>query len=96
MTYCSQDDIMLMVERGLEKMALTISEAIRILLVRRGNRSEASLARQLGQTPQNFNRKLKREHFTVEDIQAVADSLDVKLKISFEFNDTGEEFVFRG
>ena len=77
-------------------MNLSISEVIRILLVRRGNRSEASLARELGQTPQNFNKKLKREHFTIEDIEAVADALNMKLNISFTFKDTGEEFVFRG
>lgn len=70
------------------------SEAIRILLVKRGNQSEAALARQLEMTPQNFNRKLKREHFTIEDLQAVADALNLKLNISFTFNDTGEEFIF--
>lgn len=81
-------------QRGDTKMS--ISEAIRILLVRRGNRSEASLARQLEMTPQNFNRKLKREHFMVEDIQKVAEALDLKLKISFVFPETEEEFVFKG
>jgi len=75
---------------------MSISEAIRILLVRRGNQSEASLARRLEMTPQNFNRKLKRQHFTVEDIEKVAEALDLKLKISFEFTETGEEFVFKG
>jgi DNA-binding Xre family transcriptional regulator len=75
---------------------MTVSEAIRILLVRRGNQSEASLARKLGQTPQNFNRKLKREHFTVEDIEQVCEALNLTLKVSFVFNDTGEEFVFKG
>jgi DNA-binding Xre family transcriptional regulator len=77
------------------KMMLRISEAIRILLVRRGNRSESSLAKELGMTPQNFNRKLKREHFVIEDIEAVCKALDVTLKVSFVFNDTGEEFAFR-
>jgi len=74
---------------------MRISEAIRILLVRRGNKSEASLARDLGMTPQNFSRKLKREHFVLEDIEAVCKALDVTLKVGFVFNDTGEEFVFR-
>ena len=75
---------------------MRVSEAIRILLVRRGNRSEASLARQVGQSPQNFHKKLQREHFVIEDIEKVCEALDVKLKISFVFNDTGEEFVFKG
>ena len=75
---------------------MNISEAVRILLVRRGNQSEASLARKIGMTPQNFNRKLKNQHFLVEDMEAVSEALDLTLKISFVFNDTGEEFVFKG
>ena len=74
---------------------MTITEAIRILLVRRGNQSEASLGRKLGMTPQNFNRKLRNEHFTIDDLQAVADALSLKLKISFVFQETGEEFVYK-
>ena len=74
---------------------MRISEAIRILLVRRNNRKESSLARELGMTPANLSRKLKREHFVIEDIEKVCQALDVTLKVSFVFNDTGEEFVFR-
>ena len=73
---------------------MTISEAIKILMIRRGLK-EAGLARLLGMTQPNLNRKLKREHFTVEDIQKVADAMNLKLNISFTFIDTGEEFVFR-
>jgi len=73
-----------------------ITEAIRILLVKRGNMSEAELARRLGQSPQNFNRKLKREHFTIPDIEQVCEALDLKLNVSFTLNDTGENFAFRG
>jgi len=77
-------------------MKLKISEAVRILLIRRNNKSEASLAKELGQSPQNFSRKLKREHFLIEDIEAVCEALNVSFKASFVFNDTGEELVFRG
>ena len=77
-------------------MNINISEAVRMLLVKRGNMSEAALARKLGQTPQNFNRKLKREHFTIPDIEAVCEALDLKLNVSFTFNDTGEVFNFKG
>jgi hypothetical protein len=36
---------------------MIVVEKVRILLVRRGNLSEAEFARRLGKTPQNFNRK---------------------------------------
>jgi len=73
-----------------------IAEAIRILLVRRGNISEAEMARRLGQSPQNFHRKMKRGHFTIPDLEEVCQALDLKLNISFTFNDSNEEFKFRG
>jgi len=55
---------------------LTIQEKIRILLVRRGNISEAELARRLGVLPQNFNRKMKAGKFTNTDLEKIAEVLD--------------------
>ena len=72
---------------------MKISETIRILLVKRGNLPVAELARRLGMTPQNLSRKLQREHFTPNDLEKVASVLDCKVKISFLFNDTGEELA---
>lgn len=46
---------------------MTISEQIKVLCVRCGV-SEAELARRLGKSPQSFNSKMKRESFTVEDL----------------------------
>ena len=60
-------------------------------MVKRGNMSEASLGRKLGMTPQNFNRKMKNEFFSVTDLQKIAGALDCELKISFTLRDTGEE-----
>jgi IS30 family transposase len=70
---------------------LTIQEKIRILLVRRGNISEAELARRLGLLPQNFNVRMKRDNFTDKDLQRIADVLDCTYKAGFVLNDTGEE-----
>ena len=58
---------------------MTISEQIKILCVR-SNISVAELARRMGTTPQNFNSKMKRESFTVPDLDEIA----VVLGCSFE------------
>ena len=72
---------------------MKMTEAVRILMVKRGNKSEASLGRAVGMTPQNFNRKMKNEFFSVEDLEKIAEALDCDLKISFTLRDTGEEWV---
>ena len=67
-----------------------MTEKIRILLVKRGNMSEAELARKMGTTPQNLNNKMKRDNFTEKDLEAIAAALDCNLNISFTMKDTGE------
>jgi transcriptional regulator with XRE-family HTH domain len=52
--------------------------------------SEAALARLVGMTPQNFNRKMKNEFFSVEDLVKIAGLLDCELDVSFTLKDTGE------
>jgi len=73
---------------------LTIQEKIRILLVRRGNMSEAELARRLRVLPQNFSRKMKASKFTNSDLEKIAEVLDCTVAYTeplFKMNDTGEE-----
>jgi len=70
---------------------MALSDRIRILLIKRGNISEAELARRLGISPQNLNNKMKRDNFTEKDLQAIADVLDCTFSVSFKLNDTGEE-----
>ena len=73
---------------------MTIQEKIRILLVRRGNISEAELARRLGLLPQNFSRKMKAGKFTNVDLEKIAGILDCTVTYVepvFKMNDTGEE-----
>lgn len=50
---------------------MTISEQIKVLCVR-SNISVAELARRMGTTPQNFNAKMKRESFTIKDLEKIA------------------------
>ena len=69
---------------------MALSERIRILLVKRGNISEAELARRLGISPQNLNNKMKRDNFTEKDLQAITAALDCTFAVTFTLNDTGE------
>ncbi len=70
---------------------MALSDRIRILLIKRGNISEAELARRLGVSPQNFNNKMKRDNFTEKDLQEIASVLDCSFEVKFVLNDTGEE-----
>lgn len=68
---------------------MQISEQIRVLCVR-CNVSEAELARRLGKSPQSFNSKMKRETFTVNDLEKIATALGVSFKRNFVL-ENGEE-----
>lgn len=64
---------------------MTISEQIKILCVR-SNISVAELARRLGKSPQAFNAKLKRESFTIEELEIIADVVNAKFYRNFELS----------
>lgn len=49
--------------------------------------SLAELARRLGTTPQNLNAKLKRESFTVSELEKIADVSGVTFERSFVLDD---------
>lgn len=53
---------------------MSISEQIKVLCVR-SNISMAELARRIGISPQSFSAKLKRESFTVADLETIADAV---------------------
>ena len=67
-------------------MQLTTSEQIRLLCSRAGL-SLADLARATGQTPQNLNNKLKRDRFTVQELQAIAAALGGCVSITWTDKD---------
>jgi len=67
-----------------------MTEKIRILMVKRGNISEAELARRLGESPQNLNAKMKRDNFTEEDLRRIAEVLNCDFEAGFVLRDTGE------
>lgn len=61
---------------------MTISEQVRILCIRK-NISVSELARRIGTTPQNFNAKLKRETFTIADLEKIAQVTDCNFERKF-------------
>lgn len=61
---------------------MTISEQIKVLCVR-CNISVAELARRTGQSPQNFNAKLKRKSFTIAELEQIAEVAGVEFERSF-------------
>lgn len=69
---------------------MAMAEKIRIMLVKRGNISEAELARRLKLSPQNLNNKMKRDNFTETDLREIAAVLDCDFESGFRMKDTGE------
>lgn len=72
---------------------MNIREYISLCRVKKGNISEAELARRTGQTPQNMNNKYKRNTFKVAELEKVADALDADLKIEFIDRETGKPII---
>ncbi|HFI0086354.1 TPA: helix-turn-helix domain-containing protein [Streptococcus suis] len=54
------------------------------------NISVSELARRIGQTQQNFNKKLKRETVTLDELKAIADVLGVRFEQAFVLPDGDE------
>ncbi len=49
--------------------------------------SQAALARMIGQTPSNFNQKIKRGTFTIEELEKIGEALGAKFFFGYEFED---------
>ena len=61
---------------------MTISEEIKVLCVR-SDISVAELARRLGTTPQNLSGKMKRESFTIAELEEIAQAVNGSFERSF-------------
>lgn len=70
---------------------MTTSDMIRELCEKQ-NISLAELCRRIGQTPQNFNKKLKRETVSFDEMMAIAKALDVEYEQAFVLPD-GEKIA---
>ena len=71
---------------------MSMTERIRIVLVRRGNLSESELARRMGISPQNLHNKMKRDNFTETDLREIAAALGLELNVDFIDPETGEKY----
>lgn len=65
---------------------MTMEQKINMALAYKGI-SQAALARVLGTTPSNFNQKMKRGTFSVEELEKIAAALDSSYYFGFEFKD---------
>ena len=61
---------------------MTISEQIKVLCVR-SDISVAELERRIGTTPQNFNGKMKRESFTIAELEDIAGAVNSSFERKF-------------
>lgn len=61
---------------------MTISEQIKVLCVR-SDISVAELARRIGTTSQNFNGKMKRESFTIAELEDIAGAVNSSFERKF-------------
>ena len=68
---------------------MNVREYIKICCIKRGNITEAELARRTGQTPQNMNNKYKRGTFKISELEKIAEALGADLKIAFIDKETG-------
>jgi transcriptional regulator with XRE-family HTH domain len=68
-----------------------MAQKIRILMVKQDNITEAELARRLGQSPSNFNGKMKRDNFSEKELREIAEVLGCGLEINFIDSETGEK-----
>ena len=68
---------------------MTTSDMIRKLCEKQ-NISLAELCRRIGQTPQNFNKKLKRGTVSFEEMMAIAEALKVEYEQAFILPDGSE------
>ena len=64
------------------KNQMSISEQIKVLCVR-SNISMAELARRIGLSPQSFSARMKRESFTISELEVIADAVGASFSRKF-------------
>lgn len=65
---------------------MTVEQKINMALAYKGI-SQASLAREIGMTPSNFNQKIKRDTFSTDEMGRIAQALGAQYHFGFEFPD---------
>ena len=64
------------------KNQMSISEQIKVLCVR-SNISMAEIARRIGLSPQSFSARMKRESFTISELEVIADAVGASFSRKF-------------
>ncbi len=72
---------------------MTTSDMIR-QLCEKMNISQAELCRRIGQTPQNFNKKLQRGTVSSDEMMMIAEALNIKYEQAFVLP-TGDKISFK-
>ncbi len=70
-----------------------MTEAIKIALIKRGDISNAELARRAGYSPQTLYSKMKRDNYTESELREIAAALELVVDIAFIDPKTGERVV---
>jgi len=65
---------------------MIMERKIKMALAYQG-KSQAEVAQALGMTTSNFNQKLKRETFSIEELEKIANTLGAVYISAFEFPD---------
>ncbi len=65
---------------------MKISQKISMAIAYKGI-SQAALARSIGMTPSNFNQKFKRETFSPEELETIAEAMGGTYEFNFVFPD---------
>jgi transcriptional regulator with XRE-family HTH domain len=65
---------------------MTLAQKINMAIAYRGI-SQAELARLIGTTPSNFNQRLKRSSFSLDELEKIAGALGGTYNAFFEFPD---------
>jgi len=68
---------------------MTIEQKINMATAYKGI-SQAALAREVDMTPSNFNQKVKRGTFTVDELNKIAEALGAVYRFGFVFSDGKE------
>jgi transcriptional regulator with XRE-family HTH domain len=59
----------------------------------RGIKKTSELANKMGTTNSRINEQIRRNHFTVSQLEEIAEALDAHLSIQFIDRTTGEEII---
>ena len=78
-----------LIQKGGDRVPLTIGEKINVLLKRRGL-TLSQLAEATGQSRQNLSNKMNRDNFSEKEAEEIAKVLNCSFVSEFVMNDTGE------